>query len=113
MTIEQKQAIANKMIDYLADKLAALWEDGSHCDTYDEFGEEVTVINIEETIAEITERVMANAKNDVQLILPLVNEHHLELDRLQRFVEPYCQQVQKEVEESCEMEVRSSGEEND
>jgi hypothetical protein len=113
MNTERKQAVAKRMIDHLEEKLTAMWEDGARYTTHDDFGEEVIVTNIDETIAVTNERILKAAKRDIQLILPLLSENHLEPDRLNRFVERYCQQAQKEIEESCEMAVRSAGGEDD
>ena len=102
MTNEQRQAIVDRMIDHLAIKLDALWEDGERCTTYDEFGEEVEFSIDEEMTAPIKARALERAREDVQLVLPLVGEHSLNPDYLQRFADRYCQHARTEVQEKCD-----------
>jgi hypothetical protein len=102
MTKEQKQGIADKMIDHLAERLDELWEDGGRYTTYDAFGQEVEFAIDEGMTAPIKAQVLSRAKEDVQLVLPLIREHCLTPDYLQQFADGHCQQARTLLQEKCD-----------
>lgn len=100
MTTEQKQEIAVKMLDHLAVALDALWEDSEQFTTDDEFGQEVEFN--EGLTTPVKAQVLARAGEDVQMILPLIGEHCLSPDYLQRFADSHCQGARKLLQEKCD-----------
>jgi hypothetical protein len=91
-----KEAIAQAILDHLSNRLAGFWEDVSS----GEFPQDRT-IHIQfnaATIDRLNERLLAAARERLNLTLALLQQSALDPARLDQFAKPYLEEAREEVE---------------
>lgn len=95
-----KQEIRDEMIRHLAARLDAFFAENARITTYDTWGEQVTFTIDSEAITTATENLLQSARE--RIVLVFLNDHSLEPECLDRFVERWLKEAQTFLEEQAD-----------
>jgi hypothetical protein len=93
----RKQEIKEALLSHLADKLVQFWDHVQSSEFWENRG---VVVNFSGSTEIQNENILSEARQDLDLVLPLLSEYCLENTYLDRFAEEYLKKATDYVEES-------------